>query len=125
MAKYYNFILAKQIINSTKNLQSASLGIHEDWFWTADKVYDHKKGFLIELNQDTKIGGLVGSRWGTPVPNLTYQDETVRTIQCFTGEPTDTLEKIEQEMFWASGCLSEPIQRQRDDIEIENLRLKN
>ena len=39
--KTYDFKKAKQIIEENKeNLVSASLGMHEDWFWTAETIYE-------------------------------------------------------------------------------------
>lgn len=39
--KNYDFKKAKQIIEENKeNLVSASLGMHEDWFWTAEIIYE-------------------------------------------------------------------------------------
>lgn len=37
MAKEYDFLKAKQIIeDNQKTLVEASLGMQEDWFWTAE-----------------------------------------------------------------------------------------
>ena len=42
--KKYNFTKAKQLIDKHKdNLESASLGMHEDWFWTAETVWENGK----------------------------------------------------------------------------------
>ena len=39
--KNYNFNKAKQLIEESKdNLASASLGMHEDWFWTAETIWE-------------------------------------------------------------------------------------
>jgi len=50
----YNFILAKQIINSTENLVSASLGMHEDWSWTAQDVWNKEDGYTHPLSDNVK-----------------------------------------------------------------------
>ena len=39
--KEYDFDKAKAIIEKNKeNVKSASLGINEDWFWTAETIYE-------------------------------------------------------------------------------------
>jgi len=39
--KYYDFHKAKQLIAENKeNIVSASLGMHEDWFWTAETIFE-------------------------------------------------------------------------------------
>lgn len=38
--KYYDYNKAKTLIESTPNLAEASLGMREDWFWTAKTVWE-------------------------------------------------------------------------------------
>lgn len=39
--KKYDYQKAKHIINESKDcLKSASLGMHEDWFWTAETIFE-------------------------------------------------------------------------------------
>ena len=89
--RLYNYELAKTIIQTFIDLDvldSAYLGIHEDWFWTADTIfeegnwvkdlcsneemeyaYEHKESPLTGTHPflNKLIGGLAGSIWGTPV----------------------------------------------------------
>ena len=40
--KYYDFHKAKRLIEKYKNdINSASLGMHEDWFWTAEDIWEN------------------------------------------------------------------------------------
>jgi hypothetical protein len=40
--KNYDFNKAKRLIEERKeSIQSASLGMHEDWFWTAETVFEN------------------------------------------------------------------------------------
>lgn len=78
--KTYDFNEAKSLIENTSNLESASLGMHEDWLWTAESVYEDGE-FTIELNEDTKIGGLNGSSWATPTLQLCFKDGTEKMIE--------------------------------------------
>ena len=42
--KYYDYDKARRIIEAEKEgLDRADLGIHEDWFWTADTIYEDGK----------------------------------------------------------------------------------
>lgn len=40
--KYYDYKKAKSLIEANKNeITEASLGMHEDWWWTAETVWDN------------------------------------------------------------------------------------
>ena len=40
--KTYDYSKAKKIIEENKNnLESAALGMHEDWFWTAETIFEN------------------------------------------------------------------------------------
>jgi len=119
----YNFILAKQIIISTPNIEEATMGMHEDWFWTATQVWSSESGFTEDFNKEI-LGGISGSYWATPVLELKFKDGTSRTIACHTGQTADELTRIEQSLFCASGCLSTPCQDHRDNISIEQPNIK-
>lgn len=84
--KKYDFEKARQIIASTPQLASASLGIYEDWFWTAETIWEageFKKDIGVKV---TVIAGIPGSSWGTPTLLLQLEDGTTRAIECFTGK---------------------------------------
>lgn len=93
--------------------------MHEDWWWTANTVFEEGE-YIIQLNNDTLIGGIKGSRWATPVLQVTLQDETVKTFSCFEGETNLSVEDmlIEQNI-WASGCISGEVQENRFNQDIE------
>lgn len=48
--KTYNYVKVKELIGSSENLKEASLGMHEDWFWTASVVWE--KGQYIKILPD-------------------------------------------------------------------------
>lgn len=86
MAKKYDFEKAKAIIEKEKDLiESASLGMQEDWFWTAESIYE-EGSFTKELSNTTTIGGLDGSCWATPVLRIHYVDGSEIVYECFVGE---------------------------------------
>lgn len=110
--KLYDFAKAKQMIEERiESLQKASLGMHEDWFWTAETVFEDGK-FKINLeDKDLEIGGIGGSFWATPTLQLCYKDGSGDMVECFTGEQDISFgDKIEQQIFCTSGVLSAPVQ---------------
>lgn len=83
--KIYDFNKTKSLIENTPNVESASLGMREDWFWTAKTVYKEGK-FTTELNDDTEILGINGSIWATPTLQLCFSDGTEKMIEVSTGQ---------------------------------------
>lgn len=103
--KNYNFNKAKQLIaENLENLESASLGMHEDWFWTAETVWENGE-YKNELNDETTIGGIGGSSWATPTLQLLFKDGSEKMIECSEGE-TDN----DKPSFLQLGVLSQPVQ---------------
>ena len=121
----YDFKLAKEIVNKLTELdvlEEASLGMHEDWYWTAKTIWSDGK-FSVELNEDTSIGGIQGSSWATPVLQVELKDGTEKTFNCFKGQPNeDVLNKISKMNVWVSGCLSSEVQDQRAGTKIEDFK---
>ena len=100
--KNYNFNKAKQIIlENLENLESASLGMHEDWFWTAETIWENGE----YKNDETTIGGIGGSSWATPTLQLLFKDGSEKMIECSEGE-TDN----DKPSFLQLGVLSQPVQ---------------
>lgn len=82
--KHYDYEKAKSIIkeNKSKGLVEASLGIKEDWYWTAETIWIDGK-YTNKLKEDTKIAGINGSNWATPIIELFYSDEIKITLNCY------------------------------------------
>jgi hypothetical protein len=102
----YDFKKAKETILEHKdNLRSASLGMHEDWFWTVEEVFSEDE-FTVDLETIEKIGGIASSNWATPTLQLEFKDGTDKMIPCHDDTPhTKT-----QPPFPLGGVLSTPIQ---------------
>ncbi len=83
--KNYDFDKAKGIIDKAENLKEASLGMHEDWSWTAETVFENGK-FTKTLNEETEIGGISGSNWATPTLQLCFENSEEKMIEVSTGE---------------------------------------
>ncbi len=55
--KNYNYDLAKKIVDTMANLNVAEricMGMKEDWFWTAQEIWNNEDGNAVELlsNED-------------------------------------------------------------------------
>jgi hypothetical protein len=82
----YNFKRAKEIIEKEKynGLVFAEMGIEEDLFYTADKVWDPENLYSDDF-LDGKIAGISGSEWGTPILSLYYEEEN-KILRIFIEE---------------------------------------
>ena len=104
----YDFISIKEFIEKHKeHIAEVSLGMHEDWFWTAETVFQDGD-YTKELNENTTIGGISGSNWATPVMEITYKDGSEERKECYTGKAGG-----QPPAFFALGCLSSPVQAAR------------
>lgn len=86
--KKYDYKLAKQLISdSLENIEEATLGMREDWFWTAETVYSGTKGLMKDLeNPELAIGGINSSDWATPTLYILYKDGTEEFKDCYIEE---------------------------------------
>lgn len=83
--KKYDYEKAKRFIqmNSDK-IDSVSLGMKEDMWWTAETVYDGR--MLHDLKDGLKIAGIDSSRWATPCMHIFYNDGAEQIKDCYKGE---------------------------------------
>ena len=67
---YYDSAKIKEIIESRKpDVVSATCGMKEDWFWTAQEIFNGE--YLVDLSGETVgIAGINGSDWATPTMEL-------------------------------------------------------
>ena len=108
--KNYNFEKAIELIKENiDNLESASLGMHEDWCWTAESIWEDgkfKEEFLLAVNSNTcHIGGIGGSTWATPTLCLEFKDGSDKMIKCH-----DNGESKSRPSFFELGVMSQPVQ---------------
>ena len=82
--KHYDYDKAKSIIkeNKSKGLVEVSLGMKEDWYWTAETIWFNNK-YVRVLKENSEIAGIKGSGWATPVLELVYSDGTEITLNCY------------------------------------------
>ena len=111
--KKYDFQKAKKYIEENKdNILSVAMGMHEDWFWTADIVFAEGE-YKASLAGGDLIAGIDGSCWATPVMEVIFKDGAEKIINCYTGEST---EEGPPGLF---GSLSGPVQDARGLIDTE------
>ncbi len=114
--KNYDFAKAKEIINSRKDeILTASLGMHEDWFWTAETIYEDGK-YTRELNDGNEIAGINGSSWATPVLQIELKNGTEETHACHNCGESER-KPVDNPML-NLGCLSGPCQNERSSIKV-------
>lgn len=125
MHKHYSYDKAKQLIEEHKeNITSASLGMYEDWFWTANIIWENgvytqelptdehlntkwteylekRKAGMRMLSKEAQqyeylmVAGLCGSSWSTPTLQLVFKDGTDKMIPCHQQTgEEDEIEKI-------------------------------
>lgn len=106
IGKKYDFELAKYIIEAEKpkGLKVANMGMYEDWFWTAQEVWNKEGGYAKELHVIKEIAGISGSDWATPVLHLEYEDQRERYIACFLGKEGDSPDKKKQAICVGFRC---------------------
>ena len=141
--RYYDFQKAKEIIfKHEENLSEASLGMHEDWAWTAETVWENGK-YVRELPENADalnkeyeglreqgvsifddsmdkfnvilIGGIYGSNWATPTLELVFKDESIRMIPCHS-DGTRELRSTPLMLGPISGPVQENITPLSEDI---------
>lgn len=108
----YDYQKAIQIIEENKNdLISASLGMAEDWSWTADTVFENGE-FVIDLSKEPYIAGINGSYWATPSIMLEFKNGEEKLHPCFKGESSGTRPGMS-----LLGPLSAPVQNALPELE--------
>ena len=86
--KNYDYKKAKATIKQYLSNQgfgkliSASLGMEEDWFWTAETIWEDGK-FTNKLSKNTKIAGIDRSYFATPILELETEDNFKLKIPCY------------------------------------------
>lgn len=120
----YDFKRAKAFIEENKDeIESVSMGMHEDWFWAAETIYENGE-YTHNLDTLTKLGGISGSYWATPTICVRYKDGSVTHYICAIGE-NDERDKLAGQMKLAmmGGCITNEIQENRKKIKLEQIQL--
>ena len=108
--KHYDFNKAKELIaKNIADLESASLGMHEDWGWTSETIWKNGKytpEFLQSIEDgDCYIAGINGSSWATPTLELIFKNGDEKMIECHNNGESNA-----GPGYFQLGVLSQPIQ---------------
>lgn len=107
--KTYNYKEAKRYIQMHSDIiESASLGMAEDWWWTADAIYEDSK-FIYDLDAEPVIAGIGGSIWATPTLEVEFKDGSVKSFPCYIGESSES-----KPPYFELGVISQEVQDIRD-----------
>jgi len=109
--KNYDYPKAKAVILTAQNLESASLGMGEDWWWTAETIWEggewkHPIFQSETLDPEAVIAGIRGSNWATPTLHLVFKDGRQVKAPCYVGQS----EGENPFPGLGLGCLSAPSQ---------------
>lgn len=82
----YDYEKAKALIEVAMldGATSASLGMAEDWFWTAEEVWSAADGYKHEMSGH--VAGIDGSCWATPTLVITYADGRELRHDAYAGD---------------------------------------
>ena len=87
--KKYDYEKAISMIESSKELAEAQLGMKDDWGWTSETVW--KDGvFECDLKNKPAIAGISGSTWATPAILLIFKNGAQRAHGCFISDGSES-----------------------------------
>lgn len=91
--KYYSKRVITNYVNAHKDeIKDVTVGMEEDWFWTAEIIYDNVNGFydvLDSFEEDSdliEVAGICGSSWATPVMRVSFLDGTDEVLDCWKDD---------------------------------------
>jgi hypothetical protein len=100
MKVFDNALIINAIDKHKENIVSADIGMFEDWFWTAEPIFEND---AITQDLSKKIatsGGVNGSDWATPIIRIkTKDDQTIEYQVYTTDEQVVNLAKNEHKVF--------------------------
>lgn len=91
MENFYDYKKAIELIELEKEngLISADMGMAQDWFWTANEVWNKEDGYinindnnstLKDFTDEDTIAGINGSFWATPIIKLYFTNDLVKEL---------------------------------------------
>lgn len=96
-------------------INTVYLGMKEDWWWTAEAVYEDGKVLVDFSDENLEIAGISGSYWATPLMEVSFKDGSEKNIEVGVGESTG-----EKPSWFELGCISQEVQDIRDGKYLEN-----
>lgn len=141
--RYYDYKKVKQLIDeNAPEITEASLGMHEDWFWTAQTIFEKGewtqqlflgdliaerekyKAEMVEAGQEKAARQSVRDKYEHinigGIAGSSWATPTLR-LDYADGScrmiPVFTGEKSSGQVFAVNGCLSGPVQQQIPELE--------
>ena len=115
----YDYGKAKKLVQKySDTLEVACLGMAEDWFWTAEEIYEDGR-LVCDLSEKPEIGGICGSTWATPSLYFKFKDGREEMRDCYIGES-----KGEAPEGFSYGVLSGPTQEYAESLRNPKLECK-
>lgn len=82
--KYYDYKKARDIISAMQeDIDTATLGMDGDWFWTAERIFENGRTIVNLFNEDLVLAGINGSYWATPTLDIKLKSGDTLTIPCY------------------------------------------
>lgn len=117
--KMYDYENAKKLVQKySDTLEVACLGMAEDWFWTAEGIYEDGR-LVYDLSEEPEIAGIRGSSWATPSLYLKFKDGREEMMDCYIGESTGKIPE-----GFGYGEFSSPIQEWVESLKTPKLEYK-
>ena len=87
--KHYNPKFIREYIQChASELETVSIGMEEDWSWTAETIFED--GVLsprFDWDKDRiPVAGITGSTWATPVMAVLFVDGHEERVECWTDD---------------------------------------
>jgi hypothetical protein len=83
----YDYKKAMKIIEENKSeIESAYMGMAEDWGWTAEPVYEDGEYKQDLTKEDLCLAGINGSYWATPTLKIEYKNGFYKDFACEKSE---------------------------------------
>lgn len=95
MKKYDTSFIKDYIESHREEIKEVSCGMKEDWFWTAETIYEENH-FSEEYDWNSKsisVAGISGSTWATPVMEVCFKDGITEIVPCYFNDGKRTTDK--------------------------------
>lgn len=100
MNKYDTAFIKKYIEERREEIDTVDCGMREDWFWTAETVFENGE-FSKEYAWGRKsitVAGIDGSTWATPTMEVCFKDGRTELVPCYFYDGHDApVKQIEEQ----------------------------
>lgn len=102
--KYYSTEKIRDFVaKSKKPIKAVSVGMKEDWGWTADEIYRKGKFIANVSGKRLEVAGIEGSTWATPVMRVEYVGGSHEIVECYDDDGyIEDAEKVARQMAFGA-----------------------